>query len=79
MDKSLLLNKDLMDPDKEFLKLKQIEMSLKGMAKKLNQEKNRKKVDQNKLDKLKKKIKKTLEEYKIQKKRHKKAKKYMCS
>lgn len=77
ISKTLLENKDLMDPDNEFLKLKRIEAALRGMSKKLNIEKSRKKIDQNKLDKLKKKIKKTIAEYKIQQVRHKKAKKYM--
>jgi hypothetical protein len=52
-------------------------MSLKGMAKNLEKEKSRKNKDQDKIEKLKTKIKKTIAEYNEQKKRHKRAKKYM--
>jgi hypothetical protein len=52
-------------------------MALKGMAKKLENEKNKKNVDQNSIDKLKVKIKKKLAEYKEQQNKHKKSIKYM--
>jgi hypothetical protein len=77
IDKELIENKDLLNPDKELLKLKQLEMALKGMAKKLENEKNKKNVDQNSIDKLKVKIKKKLAEYKEQQNKHKKSIKYM--
>lgn len=77
IDKDLIKNKDLLNPEKELIKLKQLEMGLKGMGKKLEKEKSKKNIDQNSIDKLKLKIKKKLIEYKEQKEKHKKSIKYM--
>lgn len=77
IDIKLIENKDLMNPDKELKKLRKMEVILRGMANKLKKDKNNKNVDQAKLDKLKKKIKKTLAEYNNLKKVYEKAKKYM--
>lgn len=79
-----LLNKNNLDADKEFLKLKKLEVGLKGMAKRFEREKSawkkkkeKKKTaalnkeiekDKKKLEKLMKKIKKAQEMYDIQKK-----------
>jgi hypothetical protein len=76
IDKSLLKMKDIGNPKNEKLKLVKLLAQLQGIKKNIDKEKNKKKKDTKKIEKLRKRGNKLLVEYKEQKKRYDKSIKY---
>lgn len=72
----LLESKDFQSPEKEETKLLVMRSALIGMKKKLDQEKNKKKIDEKALEKIKNKIRRKMDEYEKQQEIYKKAVKF---